>query len=115
MHPRRSATPTGWTRCSPVLELVMAAALAIPPGAQPAIDAALADAAKRFSVQAQVVKVERVTWRDGCLGCPQPDMMFTQALVPGWRLQLSAGERSFDYHASEQGRVVYCPPGRAKK
>jgi len=98
-----------------VLDFIVAAALAIPPGAQPAVDAALADAATRFSVQAAVVKVERVTWRDGSLGCPQPGMAATQALVPGWRVQLAAGERSFDYHASEQGRVVYCPPGRSKK
>jgi hypothetical protein len=98
-----------------MLDLIMAAAIAIPAGAQPAVDAAVADAATRFSVQAEVTKIERVTWRDGSLGCPQPGMLSTQALIPGWRMQLATGERKFDYHASEQGRVVYCPPGRAKK
>ena len=98
-----------------MLEALLAMALAIPPGASPVAEAAIADASTRFGVQATVVAVERVTWRDGSLGCPQPDMAYTQGLVPGWRLTLAAGERSFDYHASERGRVVYCPPGRAKK
>lgn len=97
-----------------MLELLMAAALAIPPEASASAQAAVADAATRFGVQAQVVAVERVTWRDGSLGCPQPDMAYTQALVPGWRLTLAAGEKRFDYHASERGRVVHCPPGRAQ-
>jgi hypothetical protein len=40
-------------------------------------------------------------------------MQYTQALVPGWRIVLAAGSRSFEYHASEGGRVVHCPPARA--
>ena len=76
--------------------------------------AALASHLGVDQAQVTVVSSDEVTWRDGSLGCPQPDMMSTQALVPGWRLQLAAGGRSLDYHASEQGRVVYCAPGRAK-
>lgn len=98
-----------------MLEVLVALALVIPPGATAIVDAAIADAASRFGVQPSVVAVERVTWRDGSLGCPQPEMAYTQALVPGWRVKLAAGDRSFDYHASEQGRLVHCPPGRAKR
>ena len=97
-----------------MLEAVLIAlAVAVPPGAEEAVNAAVADVARRFAVKARVVGAERVTWRDGSLGCPQPDMNYTQALIPGWRIVLAAGSRSFEYHANESGRVVHCPPGRA--
>jgi hypothetical protein len=98
-----------------VLEMLVTLALVIPPAASAIVDAAIADAASRFAVQAQAISVERVTWRDGSLGCPQPDMAYTQALIPGWRIKLAAGDRILDYHASERGRVIHCPPGRAKQ
>jgi hypothetical protein len=98
-----------------VLEYIVAAAIAIPPGAQPAVDAAIADTVRRLAMKPRVVGVERVTWRDGSLGCPQPDMNYTQALIPGWRIELAVGSKSVVYHASEKGHVVHCPPGRAKK
>ena len=97
-----------------MLEAMLAMALAIPAEASAIVDAAVADAAQKLQVKATVVAVERVTWRDGSLGCPQPGMNYTQALVPGWRIRLTAGSRAIDYHASEGGRLVYCPPGRAK-
>lgn len=96
-----------------MLEWVLAAAMAIPAEAQPAVDAALADASRRLAMKARVVGVERVTWRDGSLGCPEPGMSYAQGLVPGWRIQLAAGSRSIVYHANESARVVHCPPGRA--
>jgi hypothetical protein len=98
-----------------VLEVIVAAALVIPAGAQPAVDAAIADAARRLAMKPRVVRVERVTWRDGSLGCPQPGIAYTQALIPGWRIELAVGSKEVIYHASEQGRVVHCPPGREKK
>lgn len=94
--------------------LLLAASVLIPPGGQEVVDRALADASQRFAVKARLVRVERVTWRDGSLGCPNPDMAYTQALVPGWRIQVASGKTTHDYHASEKGRVVYCPPGHAK-
>src|SRR5689334_14364032 len=115
MRARSSATPTGSTRCSQVLEVLLAMALAIPPDASAAVDAAIADTTRRLAAKPRVVGVERVTWRDGSLGCPQPGMVYTQGLVPGWRIELAVGSKSIVYHASLQGRVVHCPPGRAKK
>src|ERR1044071_7735897 len=50
--------------------------------------AVVADAAKRFKVAASAVvlsRAEQVTWPNGALGCPEPGMMYTQALVPGFR------------------------------
>jgi hypothetical protein len=80
------------------------------------VDAALADAAKRTGlnrVDLKVLSAEDVTWSDGSLGCPEPGMMYTQALVPGYRVQIRAGGQELDYHASRMGLPVLCPPGRA--
>jgi hypothetical protein len=56
-----------------------------------------------------------VTWSDGSLGCPKPGMLYTQALVPGYRVKLKVGSEVWDYHASERGGVVLCPPGLARE
>ena len=75
-----------------------------------------ADAAKVTGLAASELVVEsaaQVTWSDGSLGCPQPDMAYTQALVPGYRIRIRAGERVLDYHASMRGYFVLCPAGQA--
>ena len=82
------------------------------------IEAARADAAKRSGMapaQLQVVAAESVTWRDGGLGCPRKDMLYTDALVPGYRVKLRVGKEVWDYHASERGAVMLCPPGQSQE
>ncbi len=79
------------------------------------IKAALEDAANRSTTAPADIKViseEAVTWRDGSLGCPQPGMMYTQALVAGYRIVLQAGEQTLNYHAMSRGKPVFCPAGR---
>jgi hypothetical protein len=92
---------------------VLIAALSVPAEAQPAVNAAAADVARRFAMKPRLVELERVTWSDGSLGCPQPGMNYTQAVVPGWRIVLATGSRSLEYHANDAGRVVHCPRSRA--
>jgi hypothetical protein len=41
--------------------------------------------------------------------------MYTQALVPGYRIVLSVGDETFDYHASERGYFVLCEGGLAQE
>ena len=80
------------------------------------IQAALADASRRSGIGADELRVdsaEHVTWRDGSLGCPMPDMMYAQALVPGYRIRIVAGGRTLDYHADTRGAMVLCPLERA--
>jgi hypothetical protein len=75
-----------------------------------------ADAAKLTGLAASALEVEsaeQVTWSDGSLGCPQPGMTYTMALVPGYRIRIRAGERLLDYHASMRGHFVLCPAGQA--
>lgn len=82
------------------------------------VTAALADSAQRSGLPVSALRVDRaeaVTWRDGSLGCPQPGMAYTQALVPGYRVRIVAGERLFDYHAGRSGAPRWCAPGRAQE
>ena len=79
-------------------------------------EAALTDAVKRTGVSRnllEVVSAEAVTWSDGSVGCPMPGMMYTQALVPGFRVRIRAGGKELDYHAGRTGAPVLCPAGRA--
>lgn len=80
--------------------------------------AVLEDAARRTGLDEAVMKVESaiaVTWPDGSLGCPQPGMNYTMALVPGYRIKVRAGEQVLDYHASRRGYFVLCPAGWAEE
>jgi hypothetical protein len=79
------------------------------------LEAALDDAAHRTSMersQIEVVSAAAVTWSDGSAGCPAPGMMYTQALVPGYRIVLQAGEQVLNYHAGRSGAPKYCPAER---
>jgi len=72
----------------------------------------LADAAHRAGVDSaklEVVSTQKLTWNDGALGCPQPDRMYTQALVPGYRIWVRSSGQLFDYHASENDVFFLCP------
>ena len=75
------------------------------------------DAARRSGVDAsrvRVIEAGAVTWSDGSLGCPEPDRMYTQALVPGFRIRVEAGGQQFDYHAGARGTWRLCPADRAR-
>src|SRR5262245_35539173 len=51
----------------------------------------------------KVIKAESVNWPNGALGCPKPGRMYTQAIVPGYRIELEAGGKRFTYHAAARG------------
>lgn len=55
-----------------------------------------------------IVSSERVTWSDGSLGCPRGDEMYTQMLVSGYRVVVSAGEQTFDYRLADSGFFRLC-------
>ena len=87
-----------------------------PPEQAPPVRAAIDDAARRTglaAVELKVASVERVTWLDGSLGCPELDLMYTQALVLGYRIRIEAGGKTLDYHTDTRGEMLLCPLGRA--
>jgi hypothetical protein len=83
---------------------------------QSMISLALADAARRTQRDVStlvVVSADPVTWPDGSIGCPRPGMMYSQALVPGYRIRIRAGGELLDYHAGRSGSPFHCPADRA--
>lgn len=76
------------------------------------IEQAKADLLKRVStLKADTIRVasaEEVTWRDGSLGCPQPGMMYTMALVPGYRVVLESGGVNYSYHGAKGRPPRFC-------
>ena len=76
------------------------------------IAAAQADLLKREptlkAADIRVQSAQAVTWNDGSLGCPQPGMMYTMALVPGYRIVLEAGGQTYSYHGAEARPPKLC-------
>jgi hypothetical protein len=75
------------------------------------ITIATADAAERAGVaesDVTFVGFEMVTWPDGSLGCPEPDTMYTQALVEGYRIVLEAIGERFVYHGALGDDPFHC-------
>lgn len=78
----------------------------------PIVEPAVTDLAGRLGVEPseiEVVMAERVTWPDGSLGCPEPGMSYTQALVEGSKVVLGHGERVYLYHAGTDDQPFLCP------
>ena len=48
----------------------------------------------------ELVVAEQVTWPDGALGCPQPDQIYTQALVEGYRIVFRTGGEEIAFHGA---------------
>lgn len=83
----------------------------VPPAHGDAVDGAVTDLAGNQGVdpsEVEVVSLEEVTWSDGSLGCPEPGMAYTQALVEGMRLVLAVGDEEFHYHGADDGYLSYC-------
>jgi hypothetical protein len=75
------------------------------------IDPIVADAAARLSVDPSAVAIvdaHAETWSDGSLGCPQPGMMYTQALVDGYQVVVEANGTRLDYRGSGPGQFRVC-------
>jgi hypothetical protein len=77
----------------------------------PIVAPAQADLARRLGVEPdelEVISAEVVTWPDGSMGCPEPGMSYTQALVEGSKVVLGHDDRVYVYHAGEDGEPFLC-------
>lgn len=75
------------------------------------VEQAKADLAAHLRVdpaQVTVVSTSEVTWRDGSLGCPEPGMMYTQALIPGIRTILEVAGKQYHYHSGGKRAPFRC-------
>lgn len=71
----------------------------------------LADLATRVGQDppsAQLTTVNEVTWNDGSIGCPQDGMMYTMALIDGYRLTLVVDGIEYAYHTDSGKNFTYC-------
>ena len=59
-----------------------------------------------------IVRAESVVWNDGSLGCPEPGMMYTQALVNGYWIVIEAAGQTYDFRVGSGGSFRLCPPGQ---
>lgn len=71
----------------------------------------IADAASGAGIdpsEVEVVEAEAVTWNDGSLGCPEPGMSYTQALVPGYRVVIEIEGELLHFHSDSSGSFRLC-------
>jgi hypothetical protein len=74
-------------------------------------DPIVGDAAARLGVdpsEVAIVAAEAKTFSDGSLGCPEPGMMYTQALVDGYQVIVEANGQRLDYRGSGPGQFKLC-------
>jgi hypothetical protein len=75
------------------------------------LDEIISDLSQNLGVdnqEIQIIKADSVVWNDGSLGCAQPGMMYTQALVNGYQVVLAVGDQEYDYRASDTGYFFLC-------
>lgn len=64
--------------------------------------------------QLVIVRAESVVWNDGSLGCPEPGMMYTQALVNGYWVVIEAAGQTYGFRVGRDGSFRLCAAGRGQ-
>jgi len=104
---RTSPDPSGLPERVPTQEEVMVRGEVPAEILEPVIDDVVAQTgADREDIE--ILRAESVVWRDGSLGCPKPDMMYTQALVNGYWVVLGYYGQEYDYRVNSSGYFVLC-------
>ncbi|MCU0507602.1 MAG: hypothetical protein MUC34_04220 [Anaerolineae bacterium] len=84
-------------------------------GGSPAVEAARQTLAQELGVPVEsvrVVSVQEVEWPNGCLGVQKPDMMCTDAIVPGYQVILEVEGKQYEVRTDLTGRqAVVAPEG----
>ena len=81
------------------------------PGIKDPVVQAMIDLSQRIDVPMDdivLVSLLEVTWRDGSLGCPEADVAYTQALVPGQQMILQVNGEEYYYHRGKDSVFTYC-------
>ena len=64
--------------------------------------------------QLVIARAQSVVWSDGSLGCPEPGMEYTQALVNGYWVVVEAAGKKYDFRVGGGGSFRLCPPGQGQ-
>jgi hypothetical protein len=81
------------------------------------VSTAVADLADRLDVEADSILVgvvEEVVWPNGGLGCPLPDMKYTQVPVDGLRIVLIQEGEEYEYRSGGFVEPILCLPESVK-
>jgi hypothetical protein len=74
----------------------------------------MTDAASRAGIGVDAVTVLSSVfkdWPDGSLGCPEPGMLYTQVVTPGYQVVVEAGGEEYDYRMGRRGNFRLCATG----
>jgi hypothetical protein len=83
----------------------------IDPGLQPYIDIAVADLAKRVSIDESdvgVISATLVSWPDAALGCPRKGQQYPQVTTDGSVIVLKVGDKLYRYHSGGSRKPFLC-------
>lgn len=72
------------------------------PEYSPVVDLAKKDLSERLNISIddiKLVKEEAVDWPDTSLGYRKEGMMYAQVITPGFRIQLKAQDKIYEYHS----------------
>lgn len=92
-------------------KLEAAPAPGIPDPAHRLVRDAKLDLGARLDLDISVIELAdlaSVTWPDSSLGCPQPGHVYSQVIVPGYRITLIANTREYLYHTDDKTQIVLC-------
>lgn len=81
------------------------------------VDFAVGDLAARMDMDPHEIVFSGMTpvmWRSGAVGCPDPGINYTQALVGGVLIMLRIENRAYRYHGTPGGEPFYCPDDQAE-
>jgi hypothetical protein len=84
---------------------------------QAILESILKEAAAQAKVdrdQLVVARAQSVVWSDGSLGCPEPGMAYTQALINGYWVIVEAAGKEYDFRVGSGGSFRLCPPGQGR-
>lgn len=79
---------------------------ALEPRVQEAIAQLVDDGTDRDAIE--LVVAESVVWSDGSIGCPEPGMLYTQALVEGYRIVLAVDGEEVAFHGAGNNPPFRC-------
>ncbi len=104
------ASPGAGCRSAETTVLANEAAVELPEDVLARISRSLVHLLQAPAREMRIVAAAREQWPDASLGCPQPGIVYTQAVTPGWRLAVAHGETLHAVHAdAEAYRVLVCP------
>jgi hypothetical protein len=110
ISPTRGVTPEATDK--PVSFTVPTSEVDIPPGSEKILELVEDDLSQKLNLslsdEITIVSIEVVDWSDSSLGCPQNDMMYAQAITPGYLIKLEIRNKIYEYHTDDKDIVVLC-------